>query len=231
MKSNHNTPTRSWISTPEVKKYLESLYADAYKNDMNALKNAHTQLGDRMDSHPDFYKMMNTAYLPIPPDFGNLLYSIARTSRAETIVEFGTSFGISTIFLASALRDNGKGKLITTEFEAGKAERAKKNIHAVGLSDWVEFRVGNALETLKANPPQSIDLILLDGAKGLYQNVLDILEPQIRPGGIIASDNTDMDGLDSFLAYIRNPANGYTSSAITTSVNDRVKAHELTVRV
>lgn len=118
------------------------------------------------------------------------------------------SFGISTIFLPSAIRDNGDGKVITTEFDPEKAERAKKNLAAAGLQKWVEFRVGNALETLKSNPPREIDLILLDGAKGLYLDVLKLLEPYLRSGGIIASDNTDHDGIDAFLEYLRTPGNG-----------------------
>jgi predicted O-methyltransferase YrrM len=129
------------------------------------------------------------------------------------VVEFGTSFGISTIFLASAIRDNGSGKIITTEFEPEKAEQATRNLAAAGLEQWVEFRVGDALETL-SEPPREIDMIFLDGAKGLYFGVLKLLEPQLRSGGIVASDNTDRDGMAAFLDYIRDCRNGYTSAAI-----------------
>jgi len=135
---------------------------------------------------------------------------------------------ISTIFLASAVRDNGTGKLITTEFEPEKAEQAKRNLAAAGLEQWVEFRVGDALETL-SDPPREIDMIFLDGAKSLYFGVLKLLERQLRSGGIIASDNTDQDGVVAFLDYIRDCRNGYTSAAILTS-GERGKAHEITVR-
>ena len=98
---------------------------------------------------------------------------------------------MATIFLASAIRDNGEGKVITTEFDPDKAQRAKRNLTAAGLAEWVEFRVGDALETL-SNPPREIDMIFLDGAKELYLDVLKLLEPHLRPLGIIASDNTIM---------------------------------------
>jgi predicted O-methyltransferase YrrM len=72
----------------------------------------------------------------------------ARFARARNIVEFGTSCGISTLHLAAALRDNGGGRLIRSEFERSKVARARKNLAAGGLSDLVEVREGDALETL-----------------------------------------------------------------------------------
>ena len=176
-----------------------------------------------------FYKDMQKAYMAVGPEFGHLLYNLARSVKAKTVVEFGTSFGISTIFLASAIRDNGEGKVITTEFDPDKAERAKRNLTAAGLAEWVEFRVGDALETL-SNPPREIDMIFLDGAKELYLDVLKLLEPHLRPLGIIASDNTDHDGMEAFLDYVRNPGNGYTSSAILTAGGHRPRGHEITIR-
>jgi predicted O-methyltransferase YrrM len=74
------------------------------------------------------------------------------------------------------------------------------------------------LETLRANSPRLIDLLMPDGAEGLYLDVLKLVEPELRPGAVIASDNTDNAGLESFLSYVRNPENGYTSSAILTTV-------------
>jgi hypothetical protein len=141
-------------------------------------------------------------------------------------VEFGTSFGISTIFLASAIRDNGVGRLIITEFEPAKADRARENLAAA--EEWVELRIGDVRGTL-SDSPRDIDLIFLDGAKELYFDVLKLLEPHLRAGGIVASDNTDHDGLEPFLSHVRHPSNGYISSAIFTS-GPRGKAHEISIR-
>ncbi len=120
------------------------------------------------------------------------------------------------------------GQLITTEFETAKMERARKNLASAGLVEWVEFRIGDARETL-ANPPSNIDMIFLDGAKELFLSVLKILEPQLRAGGIVASDNTDHEGMETFLRHVRHASNGYISSAIFTSA-PRGKAHEISIR-
>jgi predicted O-methyltransferase YrrM len=183
---------KSWITTPPVNRLLESLFADAATNDPLIHKTAQ-EPGALKGTGADFYRGMRKAYMAVGPEFGLLLYGLARIARVQTVVEFGTSFGVSTIFLASAVRDNGAGKVVTTEFDPEKAERAKKNLATAGLDGWVEFRVGDALQTL-ADPPQEIDMIFLDGAKGLYLDVLRTLERNLRPGGIVASDNTDHEG-------------------------------------
>ena len=205
----------------------EALYADAAVNDPLSRKEAE-EAGVSGLNEAGFYKQMRHAYMAVSGEFGKLLYSLVRSTRAKTVVEFGTSFGISTIYLAAALRDNGGGKVVTTEFEAGKAERARKNLTDAGLVDMVEFRVGDALQTL-ADFSEEIDMLFLDGAKGLYIEVLRLLEPRLRTGAIVASDNTDHEGMEAFLEYIRNPANGYLSSALLTH-DGQTKGHEVSVR-
>jgi predicted O-methyltransferase YrrM len=221
---NHSKP---WITTAQVTKLLEELYADAQRNDPSARRSAmDTESED--DSVLGFYRSMRMAYMAIGWEFGRLLYGLARSVQADSIVEFGTTFGISTIFLASAIRDNGGGRLITTEFEPSKMARARKNLAAAGVEEWVEFRTGDARETL-LDSPRDIDMIFLDGAKELYLDVLKLLEPQLRAGGIVASDNTDHDGLEPFLSHVRSPSNGYISSAIFTGGSGG-KAHEISIR-
>ena len=218
---------KSSLNDPRVTEILDALYADAAKSD--ALTRNTVRGSDAAGkTEADFYKAARNSYMAVGRDFGNLLYSLARSSKAKTVVEFGTSFGISTIFLASAIRDNGSGQVITTEFEPEKAEQAKRNLAAAGLEQWVEFRFGDALKTL-SDPPCAIDMIFLDGAKSLYFGVLKLLEPQLRSGGIVASDNTDHAGMADFLDYIRDCHNGYTSAAIITG-GERGKAHEITLR-
>lgn len=217
------TAMKSWINTPKVTKLLDALYEDA------AAQHHRPQSPEPppKDSR-EFFHRMRKAYMAIGPEFGRLLYSQARIAKAKMIVEFGTSFGISTIYLAAAIRDNGGGKVVTTEYEEEKAARAKENIEAAGLGDYVECRVGDARQTL-ANFPHEIDMIFLDGAKELYLSVLQLLECRLRIGGVVASDNADHEGMESFLDYLRNPANGYTSAAIFTE-GRLGKAHEISVR-
>jgi predicted O-methyltransferase YrrM len=147
-------------------------------------------------------------FLNVSADFGRFLYICTRAARAKRVVEFGTSFGISTIYLAVALRDGGGGRLIGTELEAAKAQRARKNLDAAGLADLVDIRVGDALETLRDGVGDNVDLVLLDGAFSLYLPVLKLLEPHLSPGALVIAENA-IDESVAYLDYVRNPDNGY----------------------
>jgi predicted O-methyltransferase YrrM len=141
---------------------------------------------------------------------------LARSSGARTIVEFGTSFGISTLHLAAALRDNGGGRLITSEFEPSKVARARKNLTEGGLIDLVDIREGDALKTLSVDLPETIDLLLLDGAKALYTEVLSLVERRLRPGALIVADNADFS--PEYLERVRSIAAGYMSTPFAEDV-------------
>jgi predicted O-methyltransferase YrrM len=157
----------------------------------------------------DLYSRFRDVPLAVSPATGTLLYMLARSTGARSIVEFGTSFGISTLHMAAALNDNGGGKLITSEFEPSKIIIARQNLAEGGLIDLVEFRAGDALQTLRADLPDKIDLLLLDGAKALYPEVLAIVESRLQPGAFVIADNADYS--PDYLAYVRDPANGYLS--------------------
>jgi len=156
------------------------------------------------------YGALRDMPLAVSREAGRLLYMLARGSKARTIVEFGTSFAISTLHLAAGLRDNGGGQLITCEFEPTKVERARANLTEGGLIDLVEIREGDALETLSRDLPDTIDLLLLDGAKALYPEILALVESRLRSGAFIVADNADH--APDYLDYVRSPANGYLST-------------------
>jgi predicted O-methyltransferase YrrM len=157
----------------------------------------------------ELYGRMKDLPLAVSRETGGLLYMLARSSGARTIVEFGTSFGISTLHLAAALRDNGGGRLITSEFEPSKAARARANLKAGAVIDLVEIREGDALETLSVDLPEVIDLVLLDGAKALYPDMLDLLENRLKPGALIVADNANMN--PDYLKRVRSADSGYMS--------------------
>jgi predicted O-methyltransferase YrrM len=170
------------------------------------------------------YRTYADNFLNVSADFGRFLYMCARARKAKRIVEFGTSFGISTIHLACALRDGGGGYLIGSDLEPTKAERARENLAAAGLADLVEIRVGDALETLRDGIDGDVDLVLLDGAFSLYLPVLKLLEPHLRDGAFVIGDNAlEQSG---YLDYVRNPQNGYLSLALPFSAG---RGNELTV--
>jgi predicted O-methyltransferase YrrM len=166
---------------------------------------------------------MRDVYMPISPDVGRLLYILARTRNAKLVVEFGTSFGISGIHLAAALRDAGGGRLIATELDPIKAERAAHNFRAAGVSELIDLRVGDAFETLKSGLGGGIDLLLLDGWKEAYLPMLRFLEPTLSPNALVVADDLDIapEALAPYLAYVRKPGSGYVS--VEMPLGDRIE--------
>jgi predicted O-methyltransferase YrrM len=187
----------------------EAVWADLSNDEQTKLMQSKT-------GYRELYARLRNVPLPVSRATGALLYMLARSGGARTIIEFGTSFGISTLHLAAALRDNGGGRLITTEFEPSKAARARDNLAAGGLDDLVEIREGDALQTLKVDLPEAIDLVLLDGAKALYPEILNLLEDRLRPGALIVADNADY--CPDYLARVRAPDSGYMSTPFADDV-------------
>lgn len=169
----------------------------------------------------ELYGLLKDLWLPVSRDTGKLLYMLARTTHARAIIEFGTSFGLSTLHLAAALRDNGGGVLISSEFEPSKIALARQHLIEGEVSDLVEIREGDALVTLARDLPDTIDLLLLDGAKALYGDVLALVESRLKPGALVVADNSDY--CPEYLAYVRSPANGYVSVPFADDVELSVR--------
>jgi predicted O-methyltransferase YrrM len=165
-------------------------------------------------------------FLSVSPEFGRFLYMCARSCKAKRIVEFGSSMGISAIYMAAALRDMGGGRLIGTDLEPSKAERARANVTAAGLGDLVEFRVGDARKTLKSDVGGDVDMVMLDGAFTLYLPVLKLLEPHLRPGALIIGENAFAEA-GGYIEHVRDPRNGYLSLPLSF---DPGRGNELTVK-
>jgi predicted O-methyltransferase YrrM len=219
----------STLNSPAVSSLLDRLFAAADQNDPAGFQRARDAMA-RLGKPPtdsQRAELMRDVYMPVSPDVGRLLYLLVRNRSPGLIVEFGTSFGISGIHLAAALRDAGRGRLITTELGAIKAERARENFRAAGLSDLIEIRVGDAFETLKAGIEEGIDMLLLDGWKPLYLPMLKFLEPRLSPGALIIADDLAIapEALASYVGYVRDPAKGYVSVEIP--LGDRL---EISVR-
>jgi predicted O-methyltransferase YrrM len=156
-----------------------------------------------------FYGLAKDAYMAVSRETAHLLYMLVRSTAACHIVEFGTSLGLSTLHLAAGIRDNGGGQVITTEFEPSKAARAQESFTAGGLDDLIELREGDALQTLGHDLPQPIDLVLLDGAKGLYPAVLTLLEGHLKPGSLLVAD--DAGRSPKYIQRVRSSTGAYLS--------------------
>jgi len=200
------------LNSPRIVSLLDSLFneADASEAALKAVTQSDvSHLLTSRTGYREFYGLMKEIPLPVSRETGELLYMLTRSTGAQQVVEFGTSFGVSTIYLASALRDNGGGRIITTEFEPSKAAYARKNLTEAGLIDLVEIREGDALETLAHDLPEVVDLVLLDGAKALYADILQRVEGCLRPGSLVLAD--DVRYCQEFVSQMRSDAKQYLS--------------------
>jgi predicted O-methyltransferase YrrM len=168
--------------------------------------------------------LFHDVYISVSREQGALLYLIARATNARRIVEFGSSFGISTIYLATAVLDNmhsnpgSRGEVISSEMEPHKHGVARQNLEAAGLSDFAKILLGDAMETFQT-VEAPVDLVLLDGWKELYLPVVKLLKPKLRPGAVVMSDNifTFKRALRPFVEYMESGENGFVSSTLRIS--------------
>ncbi len=147
-----------------------------------------------------------------------MMYLLARAIRARRIVEYGTSFGISTIYLAAAMRDNGGGEVIGSELEPAKHEAASRNLDEAGLSAYARILAGDARQTFQSIEAP-IDMVLLDGWKSLYIPIIEVLKPKLRQAAMVLSDNifTFRRTLRPFVEYMQSGQNGFISTTLEIS--------------
>ena len=200
------------LSDPRVAAALDRMYTDATAQ-MSVLRDRRDELFEQLSkaSAQERADALSEFYIPITPAAGRLVYSLVRASRPATIVEFGMSLGISAIHLASAVRDNGSGRVVTTELSAAKVAAAKGTFAETGLDDLITVLEGDALTTLAELDTGPVGFVLLDGWKELYLPVLKLLEPRLSPAALIVADNTEMEDTKPYLEYVRNADNGYVS--------------------
>jgi predicted O-methyltransferase YrrM len=202
----------SSLRSEPVTTVLDRIYAAGQEHDDRArqrFRDRRAELGEGLSTSEaaDVYR---DAPLAVRRSIGELLYVLALARGAKRIVEFGTSFGASAIYLAAAIRENGGGSLITTELHPEKARTARRNLSDAGLGDVVEVRVGDALETLR-DLVEPIDLLFLDGFGEFYLPLLRVIEPRLEPGALVAADASEGTHWRSYEAYVNAPANGYVS--------------------
>ena len=199
------------LAGPQLEAVLERLFAEAAK-DPDRRAQLPAGRADATASPQERADALAALYIPISADAGRLLYALVRASRPDTVVEFGTSFGISTIYLAAAVTDNGTGQVLTTELSSAKVKAAQANLQQAGVDGPVTILAGDARETL-ADLPGPIGLVLLDGWKELCLPVLRLLEPKLAAGALVAADDTSFTSMAGYLDHVRDPAHGYVTVA------------------
>jgi predicted O-methyltransferase YrrM len=227
--SDHSSPSANTLNSPRVAELLARLFGESEVSDVRlremfgevSPEERARRMGDPRADYRRFFKHVKDLYMAVSRETARLLYMLARANGSRSIVEFGTSFGVSTIHLAAALRDNGGGRLIGSELETEKAERARANLSAAGLADLVDVREGDALETLARDLPETIDLVLLDGHKPLYSPILELVAPRLRTGSLVVADNVDAS--PAYVARVRTAGGPYLSVPFAEDVELSIK--------
>ncbi|KAJ7793016.1 S-adenosyl-L-methionine-dependent methyltransferase [Mycena olivaceomarginata] len=152
-------------------------------------------------------------FVALDTDKCALVYLLLRASGARYVVEAGTSFGLSTIYLALAV--------IATEKEAAKAARARENWARAGpeVEQWIELREGDLRETLKTDLAEPVDFLLLDIWTPMALPTLKLVQPHLKKGAIVVADNVDAakEGYRELVEYIGKPENGFKATSIPFS--------------
>jgi predicted O-methyltransferase YrrM len=165
---------------------------------------------NRFDADTD--RFLGDKLVALDRDKAELCYLLCRALRARRVVEAGTSFGVSTLYLAAAVRDGGgregEDVVVGTEYEPAKAAAARAHFAEAGLAGWIDLREGDLRETLR-DPGGPVDFLLLDVWTPMARPALELVAPHLRPGAIVACDNTVQfrDAYADVFAFVRDPVN------------------------
>jgi predicted O-methyltransferase YrrM len=223
---NAQEPGTCTLLSATVARVSARMYADARLSDPPSVRWAAHVLDSLHDRPSDagLCGVFAATKQPVGQDLGFLLYALARCASVRTVVEFGTSLGASTLYIAAAIRDNGGGLLITTELDPVKAAGAADNLREAGLSDLVEIYTGNALQTLRGLD-RVVDLVFLDGWQDRYLEVLRLIEPNLRRGTLVVADDVFEPLMADYLGHVRGP--GYVSAMVKISSNVEVSMRSI----
>jgi predicted O-methyltransferase YrrM len=225
----------SLLSDPRLEALLDRLHAQssAQEGETGAFFERRAKAGELSWRGMDeaSHRFMADKLVALDPDKAEFCYLMCRALRARRIVEIGTSHGVSTLYLAAAVRDNGcapgEGVVIGTEHEPAKAKVARAHFEEAGLSSFVELREGDLRETLKALEGP-IDFALIDIWVEMARPAIELIAPRLRPGAIVCADNTTAVGnfYRAYFEFVNDPANGLRTMTLPFP-----GGLELTVRV
>ncbi|HTX49580.1 MAG TPA: class I SAM-dependent methyltransferase [Caulobacteraceae bacterium] len=157
----------------------------------------------------DAHAFMADKLVALAPDKAEFCYLTCRALGAKRIVEVGTSHGVSTLYLAAAVRDNGGGVVIGSEHEPAKAAIARAHFLEAELSEFIDLREGDLRETLK-RLRGPIDFVLVDIWTEMARPALALIAPHLRPGAVVCADNTGgfKEPYRAYFEFVNDPANG-----------------------
>ncbi len=146
--------------------------------------------------HPEWWSMFDSMTAEV--EVLEFLRTVVTTIKPELVVETGTFSGISTLWIAEGLKANGRGRIVTCEYDPKVYESAKTRIATSGLGDWIELRNESSLD-MKVEG--TIDLFFSDSDMPIREQEIRRFLPQINPFGLIL-----MHDASSHLKIVREAA-------------------------
>ncbi len=221
------------LNDPKLKALLDRLHAqsDTQVDETDAYfarREQEVAIDQENFYDDDMYRFLSDKMVALDRDKAEYCYLLCRSLRARRVVEAGTSFGVSTLYLAAAVRDNQveNGVVIGTEYEPRKVEVARANFKEAGLSEFVELREGDLRETLQ-EVGGPVDFMLVDIWE-VALPALELVSSSLRPGAIVACDNTAVDAAEyrDYFEFVNDPRNRFRTMTVPFE-----GGFELTVRV
>ncbi|KAI0976626.1 O-methyltransferase [Xylaria arbuscula] len=237
-------PSPTLDASERVKALLHRLHANslAQEEELNKpngvlsalnplkVKGAAGDAAAQADYQRQFDDLMRDKMIALEQDKALFVYHLCRTLSATRIVEAGTSFGLSTIYLALAVGQNASrldpeqkkaAKVIATEYESSKIALARQHWKEAGdeVEPWIELREGDLRQTLASDLPADIDFVLFDIWTPMVLPTLRLLEPNLKKGAVIVTDNvtSSADGYRDFHEYIEAHRSAYRTLVLPYS--------------
>ncbi|RAR48849.1 putative O-methyltransferase YrrM [Paraburkholderia unamae] len=157
-------------------------------------------------SSEDFESSQGTPLsLAVSAETGRFLYNMVLSHRPARILELGSSCGVSTLYLADALRTLGRGTLVATELDAVKCAYLRSHVKAAGVDAWVDLHEGDVFQTV-AEFDGTFDMVFIDVWADAYLKLFRQIERLLRPGTIVLADNmyTAEDAVRPYKHYLDN---------------------------
>ena len=211
----------SVIRDPDLARLLSALHArsDAQAEELRAFE-AQRAKGGSQAGEQAVKDFRSDKLVALDRDKAEFCYQLCRASDARRVVEAGTSYGVSTLYLAAALCDNvraagGHGVVIGTEYEPAKASAARANFRAAGLDRFIDLREGDLRETLR-QIDGPVDFMLVDIWIPMARPALELVAPRLKPGAIVICDNTEHYRADyaDYFAFLNDPAHGFRTMTL-----------------
>jgi len=221
------------LNDPKLEALLDRLHtqSDVQINETDAYferRDNENSIDEENSDDQDMHHFLSDKMVALDRNKAEFCYLLCRSLRAGRVVEAGTSFGVSTLYLAAAVRDNQieNGVVIGTEFEPNKIDIARANFEQAGLSGFIELREGDLRETLQ-DIHGPVDFMLVDIWE-VAQPALELVSPHLRPGAIVACDNTMVDANEyrDYFEFVNDPRNRFRTMTVPFT-----GGFELTVRL